>query len=79
GYSRIIGLSVSATERQSFSLSTSNGEHDYKIKNFGARAFLIENLPIHTIDHRILIDFKELSNERIPDIRGKSGHLPRFR
>jgi hypothetical protein len=34
----------------------------------GARAFLIKNVPIDTIEHRYMFDFAEPSDDRIPDL-----------
>jgi hypothetical protein len=36
--------------------------------NFGARAFLIENLDVKSIAGRIMIDFTDPQNQKIPEI-----------
>ncbi|MGY4198911.1 hypothetical protein [Bradyrhizobium sp. USDA 4520] len=41
--------------------------HDFK-DHFGARAFLIENLDVNKIAGRIMIDFTDPHNQRIPEI-----------
>ena len=74
GYSEILGFNSKKIDVKNFKLK-SNGKI-YTVKNFGVRAFLMRNLRIKDIDHRIMMDFKELDREKIPDIRGKFGKWP---
>jgi hypothetical protein len=71
GYSKVIVQQNGngASEAKNFRLETQDKE-EVKLDNFGARAFLLENLNLQDIDHLILIHFNNL-DERIPEIRGK--------
>jgi hypothetical protein len=81
GYSQVIGMMPHEMRLSSlfFPLPSISRKETIELPNFGARAFLIENLEISSIDHRIMCDFKFFETEQIPDIRGKSGNLPSLR
>jgi hypothetical protein len=54
-------------DKNSFSLELPDGK-SLTIENFGARVFLIRNVPITQLPGRMLIDFNEPEKQIIPDI-----------
>jgi hypothetical protein len=71
GYSQIIVQNSGNSEPavKNFRLETQN-KKEVKLDNFGARAFLLENLKLQDINHLILIHFTNLDADRIPELRG---------
>lgn len=56
-----------ASDENSFSLELQSGK-PLTIENFGARVFLIRNVPINELPGRMLIDFNEPEQQTIPDV-----------
>jgi hypothetical protein len=75
GYSQIIASEGGGgtSEPKNFQLEMPN-KKEVVLNNFGARAFLLENLELNKIDHLILVHFKNLDTDRIPELRGRADY-----
>ncbi|MBL1275153.1 MAG: hypothetical protein COB30_003620 [Ectothiorhodospiraceae bacterium] len=74
GYSEIVGMDIGGKSNKKYILKEPSGT-SHVLSNFGARVFLIENHVIGDIPNRVMIDFTDLDNQKIPDFRGKFSGL----
>jgi hypothetical protein len=75
GFASVEGLDDPGMNAPSFKISLENGE-EIRLKEYGARIFLMRNEGIDTIDNIMLCGFTDLNHDIIPDLGGKIGILP---